>query len=130
MDNRSEDRHLSEFHIWLWNTKPETRGLCFHVKNEASGNPLKDLAKGVVSGVPDYCIDIPNDQYSGLRLEFKLPGKTQSDNQKRSEEKLTKMGFLYHVVYSKEEAEDVTLNYLRTSQEYAQLLLEYSALSL
>ena len=115
---------MSEFHIWLWNTKPETRGLCFHVKNEGSKNPMLDLAKGVVSGAPDYIIDIPNDTYHGLRLEFKLPGEGQSDNQKRSERKLTKMGFLYHLIYSKEEAMEVTLQYLQKSKEYERLLLE------
>jgi hypothetical protein len=125
IDNRSEDRHLSEFHIWLWNTKPETRRLCYHVKNEGSKNPMLDLAKGVVSGAPDYVIDIPCNQINGLRLEFKLAGKTQSDNQKEVERKLIKMGFHYQVIFSCEEAIEVTEKYLAQSPQYQQLLLDW-----
>lgn len=129
-DNRSEDRHLSDFHIWLWNTKPWMRRLAYHPLNEGGVNPMQNLAKGVVSGAPDYCIDIPSEQYHGLRLEFKLPGKTQSANQKDCGEKLKRMGYAYHVVFSEEEARKITELYLQKSLAAAQLAQEFEPMTL
>jgi len=91
---------------------------------------MQNLAKGVVSGVPDYCIDIPSEGYHGLRLEFKLPGKTQSANQKDCCEKLRKMGYAYHLVYSEEEARKITELYLEKSEAAALLFREFEPATL
>lgn len=106
------------------------RRLAYHPLNEAGGNPMQNLAKGVVSGVPDYCIDIPSEVYHGLRLEFKLPGKTQSANQKDCMEKLRKMGYAYHLVYSEEEARKITELYLEKSAAAAILFREFEPATL
>lgn len=121
---KSEDRELSEFHIWLWNTKPETRRLCYHPFNEGMGNGAMKMAKGVVSGIPDYCIDIPNSEFIGLRLEFKIAKQKQSDKQVDAMHKLRAMGFCYHVVFSSEEARKVTEEYLESAplQKLRQLM--------
>ncbi len=107
---------MAEFHTWLWNYKPKTRRLCYHPANESSKNPMQDMGKGIVSGVPDYVIDIPNDEHIGLRLEFKLKGKKQSDNQIEAMNLLREMDYRYEVVYSCIEAKSVLLEYIGKSK--------------
>lgn len=77
---------------------------------------INKTGKGVVAGVADYCIDIPNDNYHGLRLEFKLPGKTQSDRQIDYMNKIREMGFCYEIVYSTQQAIEKMKEYMSKSR--------------
>lgn len=105
--NKSEDRILSDFHLWMWENEPSLRRLCFHPNNEANLGPLAgamNKAKGVVAGVADYIMLVPNQTSHGLCIEFKVPGGVQSDKQQDFEQKVKAMGYRYEVAYSTEEA--------------------------
>ena len=71
-----------------------------------------DKAKGVVAGVSDYICLIPIGGYHGLCIEFKLPGETQSPEQVDFERKVTKVGFMYRIAYSTEQAIEIFKAYL------------------
>lgn len=103
------------------NTKyPITRGLFYavpngaYLANKAEANKL--IATGLLPGVSDMNLDIPNNKYHGLRMELKLPGKTQSQHQINYQNNVTKFGYLYIVVTSVEEADQVIGSYLKDSQ--------------
>jgi len=61
-------------------------------------------AKGVVAGVADYIMLVPNQTSHGLCIEFKVPGGVQSDKQMDFEMKVVGQGFMYVVCFSTEEA--------------------------
>ena len=105
--NKSEDRILSDFHLWMWETYPELRRLCFHPNNEANLGPLvgaMNKAKGVVAGVADYIMLVPNQTSHGLCIEFKVPGGVQHPHQITFMERVREQGFMYVVCFSTEEA--------------------------
>jgi len=71
-----------------------------------------DQAKGTVKGPADYICMIKNKEASGLCIEFKLPGKTQSDEQKQFEERVKMEGFEYHLAFSVTEGIEIFERYL------------------
>ena len=112
--DKSEDRILSDFHLWMWDTHPEFRRLCFHPNNEANLGPLVgaiNKAKGVVAGVADYIMLVPNGSCHGLCIEFKKVGEKQSDKQIDFETKVRSVGFRYEVAYSTEQAIEIWQEY-------------------
>ena len=77
-----EEKIQSECFRWLWNTKPELRGLCWHVPNEGkrtaiTGNRLKAI--GLVKGVPDLEFHYCGRSYF---IEMKTATGKQSKDQK------------------------------------------------
>jgi hypothetical protein len=118
----SEDRILSDFHTWLWNARPDLRRLCFHPYNEGTGSGTIKKAKGVVAGVPDYFIMVPNKDYHALTIEFKLPGKKQTPEQVVAMTRLIEQGYAYYLCYSFEEAQNVFLKYTQPSKTLIEVL--------
>lgn len=113
---KTEDRRLSDFHEWVWNTYPYLRRLCFHPLNEQGRGGFegaRNKAKGVVSGVADYiCLIKGKDGQNGLCIEFKTETGVQSPNQIDFEEKVKGQGFEYRIAKSTEEGMQIFLNYI------------------
>jgi len=110
----SEDKLLSDCHLWLRNTYPQTKGLAFHVANERiarngyEGAKLK--SKGVVPGVPDYFFF-----WGGrvLIIEFKTDKGRLSDNQKDVHLQLNNNGFAVDVVRSLEDFQKIINTFMQ-----------------
>lgn len=105
----SEDRIISDCHIWLWNTYPELRFCCWHVANERKTNKIQGAllkAKGVVSGVPDYVVNIAEKTYY---FEFKTEKGVLSENQKKCHESLRKQGFEVFIIRDFESFKNIIL---------------------
>ncbi len=65
-------------HTWFHNSFPAYRGLGFMIHNDGSKNPIQaaqDKARGLVAGVPDWCLMVPRKEpwgfLHGLFVEFK-----------------------------------------------------------
>ena len=68
---------------------------------------------GVVPGIPDVSIPVPNDTYHGLFIEFKTVTGRVSPVQKEIHAKLKSNGYAVAVCRSHEEAIEVVLKYER-----------------
>lgn len=101
---------------WLWNTRPETRGLYIHIPNEGNrrskidGSIRKSL--GIVAGAPDTFLFIPSQRYHGLAIEFKTDIGVQSEAQKDFQRRLEEQGYKYVIVRSLEDFKEVITDYL------------------
>jgi hypothetical protein len=69
-------------------------------------------AEGVVSGVADCFLSVPNKKYHGLYIEVKWGKNTTSPEQKIFIASVTEMGYKAEVVYSIDEFMEVVNNYL------------------
>lgn len=101
---------------WLWNDRPETRGLYIHIPNEGNrsskidGSIRKSL--GIVAGAPDTFLFMPRRGYHGLAIEFKTETGVQSEAQKLFQERLEVMGYKYVIIRSLEEFKEIIDWYL------------------
>lgn len=100
---------------WFMYEYPQYAGLLFHVPN--GGYRKKTTAiimkqEGVVSGVADLILLVPNKDSHGLCIEMKTEKGRQSDNQKVWQFKVTEQGYQYEVVRSVEQFIDVINAYL------------------
>jgi hypothetical protein len=81
---------------------PITRGYLYAVPNGAylanKTEAMKLIATGLLPGVADMCLDLPNKQYHGLKIELKVKGKKQSDQQKLYQKRVEAVGYKYVVV--------------------------------
>ena len=82
---------------------PFEAGLLFSVPNggardAVTGARLK--AEGVMAGVADLFLSIPNAQYHGLYIEMKTAKGTQSKSQRIFQQRVEAMGYRYAVVRS------------------------------
>ena len=118
-----EAKIQAECVLWLWNNKPETRGLYFCVPNEntqsvyetkrqqmISGSKRK--AMGVVSGTSDTILLMARKGYHALCVEFKTEVGRQSEAQLRWESLVCSQGYKYVVVRSLEEFKKIVNWYL------------------
>lgn len=111
----SEDLLQAEIYKQINHLFPITRGLFYAVPNGGYRNKaeaIKLIATGLLPGVADLILDIPNNQFHGLKLELKLKGKTQSPNQIKYQENVTKHGYLYTVAYTLSQAIQIVAEYL------------------
>jgi hypothetical protein len=104
-----EDAVLAEFHSWLRNNYRWTSKLAYHIPNELNRGSLfqksREKSKGLLTGAVDYCIDIPNKFYHGLRLEFKDKYKSKtSSEQIKHHERLQICGYKVEIVRDLDEA--------------------------
>lgn len=79
------------------------RCMIFAVPNGGSRNLVEAMrmkASGTLPGVSDLIVVLPN---KTLFIELKLPNGIQSDKQKDFEQRVTSLGFDYHIVRSLEE---------------------------
>jgi hypothetical protein len=137
---RSEDSIQAECWQWLYNTYPKTRGLCFHIRNGGSltsareGNKFK--AMGVVPGVPDICLAIPqpyaikhlnpsghgytiqHGMYGALYIEMKTEKGKHSTEQKNVQAALIAAGNRVEHARSLEEFKAAIYNYLGENNIY------------
>lgn len=97
---QSEDALQQKCYTWFWNTYPDLRGLLFAVPNGGSrdSREAKKLnLTGVVSGVSDLIFLYNKETFL---LELKTETGTQSDRQKKWQDKVEKEGFEYLLVRS------------------------------
>ena len=118
-------RGSPEMHIqaecvkWLWNERPMTRGLFFHVENELSmaGNNAAvgaiRRAQGIVKGVSDCILLMQRGGYGALLVEFKTATGYQSSAQKEWQSLVERQGYKYVVCRSLEEFKEIIDNYLK-----------------
>lgn len=90
--------------VWHWNTYPNQRGLFFRIKNEGTNriSGSRDKASGVLSGVADSCLLLP-DGRGVIFIEFKLEKGKQSINQAIWEQRITKHGYKYLIIRTLED---------------------------
>lgn len=84
---------------------PKYHHLFFAVPNGGSRNPIEGArlkAEGVVAGVADMLLLVPNHQYHGLCIEFKYGKGRQQDSQKKFQTEVERVGFKYIIVRSLE----------------------------
>lgn len=118
-----EAKIQAECVLWLWNNRPETRGLYFCVPNEntqsvyeskrqqmISGSKRKSM--GVVSGTSDTILFIPRKGYHALCIEYKTPSGHQSPSQVLWQKKVEEQGYCYVIVRSLQAFITVIKNYL------------------
>lgn len=95
---------------------PTTRGLLYSVPNGAylkdKTQAMKLIATGMTPGISDLILDIPNQNYHGLKLELKLKGQKQSQHQINYQNKVTSLGYHYVVIYTLSQFLDTLTTYL------------------
>ncbi len=98
---QSEDRLNQICFLWFTNTYPELRGLLFHVPNGGNRNAreaYKFKTMGLTPGVSDFLF-----MYKGIThcIELKTLVGNQSKVQKKWEDVVTKHGFPYYIIRSR-----------------------------
>jgi hypothetical protein len=95
----TELRLQQECFVWHWNTYPKQRGLFFRIKNEGTNriSGARDKASGVVAGVADSCLLLPNG-LGVLFIEFKLEKGKQSESQRIWQHTLEQHSYPYHII--------------------------------
>ena len=73
-------------------------------------------AEGVVAGVADLILLIPNGNHHGLCIEMKTKRGYQSDSQKEWEKEVNSHGYDYAVVRSLEEFQKVIWEYMNDAR--------------
>jgi hypothetical protein len=112
--NYVEASHQRAFMQWL-SYHPHIGQATFHIPNGGFRNAREAAnlkRQGVLSGVPDIFVAVPNLPYSGLFIEFKAGKNPLTKNQKTVIERLLKNGYQCKVCYSWFEARDVLKDYL------------------
>jgi hypothetical protein len=88
---------------WFKYMYPSYAGLIFAIPNAArrsarQGAWMKE--EGMLAGVADVFIDVPNKFYHGLRIEFKTKKGHQSEAQKKFQFECEKVGYKYLICRS------------------------------
>lgn len=95
------------------------KGLLFAIPNGGQRN-IQTAAylkkEGVVSGVADMFLSVPNTEYHGLYLEFKVDYNKQSESQKQFEILVTKQNYKYQIIKSVDEFILTIKNYLNNKE--------------
>jgi len=111
-----EQKALFEWAAWA-KVKYPALALMYHIPNGGSRNPIEARhlkQQGVMPGVPDICLPVPNPHHSALFIELKRrKGGRVSDDQRGWIAALNRVGNLAVVCKGWEEARDVILEYLR-----------------
>ena len=103
---------------WFSYEYPTLRMLLFAVPNGAylgksnarRGKQLKN--EGMVSGVSDLILLMPNDEHHGLCIEMKLPKGKQSESQFHFQANVQTNGYRYEIVRSFNQFEKLIKEYL------------------
>jgi hypothetical protein len=77
------------------------------------GTAIKLKKEGVMAGVPDLFLMMPNNNYHGLWIEMKIKGGKASDSQKQFISAASLIGYHAVICYGFEEAQNTINNYLR-----------------
>lgn len=103
---------------WFAYQHPELKGTLFAVPNGGQRNAItaaKLKAEGVVAGVADLLLLIPNRHFHGLCIEMKTERGRQSDRQREWQALITQKGYQYQVVRNFEEFTNLIEDYLQTT---------------
>ncbi len=100
----------------IWNFFPKTRGLFYHIPNGGGrtiveGANLK--ASGVIAGIPDMHLAIPNGDYPSMYIEVKKMGGMPSQKQFDVHEKLIEAGNEVCVCFSAKGIINAVVDYLK-----------------
>lgn len=120
---RSETTEQIRLFAWAKQNEafiPELK-LLHHIPNEGkrkqtTGQILK--AEGLKSGVPDVCLPVPKNGYSGLYIEMKFGKNKPTKNQEEFMELLRQQGHKVAVCYSAEEARELIRCYLARGEGF------------
>ena len=85
---------------WFRLRYPSYGKLLFHVPNGGQRNKITAAIlkrEGVVAGVADLILLVPNDKHHGLCVEMKTPKGRQTDNQKEWEALVVDQGYEYRI---------------------------------
>lgn len=98
---------------------PQYRGLLFAVPNGGKRGAVTARimkAEGVVSGVANLLLLVPNATHHALAIEMKTDKGRQSDAQKAWQQAVEAQGYRYEVVRSLTECIDLFTDYLTKNQ--------------
>ena len=94
--------------------------LLFAVPNGGQRNVIvaaKLKAEGVLAGVSDLLLLVPNNDYHALCIEMKSAKGRQTENQKAWQKEVEKQGYKYAVCRSLDEFMNIINNYLNGRKE-------------
>ena len=95
------------------------KGLLFAIPNGGRRN-IQTAAflkkEGVTAGVADMFLCIPNIEFHGLFIEFKVDNNKQSETQKQFEVLVTKQNYKYVVIKSIDDFITLIKNYLNNKE--------------
>ena len=100
-------------------TQPELK-LLYSIPNGAHVSPknrIRLLSEGLLKGMPDLCLPIPNGKYGALYLELKTSSGKISKFQKEIHELLRLYSNQIMIVRSIQEAIDAIQNYLYENEK-------------
>lgn len=89
--------------------------LCFAIPNGGARSALTGAmlkAEGVVAGVPDLMIAVPNGKHAGLFVEMKVKPNRPSREQKEIISKLEDAGYKVEICYTFDEFVKIVNEYL------------------
>lgn len=114
---QKRDEHvLQTFCVsWYRNKYPDTRMLMWSTPNggKRSKSEAKRLKKeGVLSGVADLSLMIPNKEFHGFFIEMKVGKNTQGENQEHFQTAVEKQGYKYSVIYTYKDFKKEVIEYL------------------
>lgn len=104
--------------LWLYNERPETRGLFWHTPNEldrpdANASLIaRRRAEGIVKGVADCQLAIARGGYHGLFVEFKTDKGRQSEAQVAWQQLVEAQGYRYEICRGLNEFKALINDYL------------------
>jgi hypothetical protein len=87
----------------------------YHISNEGKASIQRRITlarAGVLKGIPDICVPIPNGGYGALYIELKIKPNRASREQKRVIEHLNELGNLAVLCWSGTEAIQTLERYL------------------
>ncbi len=100
---------------WFNLQYPHYARLFYAVPNGGSRNykeAVKMKREGIVAGVSDMVLQIPNSHFHGMNVEFKTKTGRQSPHQKEFEKAVTEMGYRYVIVRDVSEFVRIVKEYL------------------
>lgn len=103
---------------WFSYQHPELKGTLFSIPNGGQRNAItaaKMKAEGVVAGVADLELSIPNATHHALFIEMKTEKGRQSEKQREWEKVATRFGYRYEIVRSYEAFVQLIEEYLSTA---------------
>lgn len=124
----------------LWRTKyPRIWRCLFMIKNDGHKNgkkiitkngkeislqAIRDKSMGLLSGVADCYLSIPNRYFHGMYIEFKTPAGKQSENQIKFQGMCQVLNYKYVLIRSVTEFDVVVNDYMSTTDPKMIELLE------
>lgn len=114
--NQSLKERHSQIILFDWvRANPPIAPFFFHIANEGNGNVIRGRKlkrEGIVAGIPDNFLSLPNPHYHGLYIEMKRHGEKPSDIQLETHARLRCAGYKVVVCYSAREAAKEIKQYL------------------